>query len=272
MKLEPLSPEQAGTSDDDQSMELEPLSHVKAEHSENDHPRNIEYLSVEKTVSDGDQLMKLGLEEVKQSKEYSVYSEGSSDLDHQSKKPKAISCHSAKDDNDDGDHDDDDADKTQSIGEIYSSDMYPDQPKYFVPQNWEGGSLYKFKLTVPHYVEQDVLAPLIQVKWGNIHEKLLEICKGKPEDKLERYCEVYQDHVVVYSTHFCDVVCTLPQKVCASKLLGFPFGQIDSKPGRKETYTKMKTYLCNHLYQDESLRKVGILYNLVCLMFSLFSF
>ena len=51
-------------------------------------------------------------------------------------------------------------------------------------------------------------------------------------------------------------VCTCPQKICASKLLAFPFGQIDSEPDRKETHTKVKTYLCNHLYQDKSLRKV----------------
>ena len=119
----------------------------------------------------------------------------------------------------------------------------------------EEGSFYKFKLTIPHYVEQDVLVPLIQVKWGNIHEKLWEIRKGKPEDKFEPYCEVYKDHVVVYADHFCDVVCTLPEKVCASKLLAFPFGQIESEPGRKKTHAKVKTYLCNHLYQDESLEK-----------------
>ena len=136
--------------------------------------------------------------------------------------------------------------------------MYPEPLKYFVPQNLEEG--YKFKLTIPHYVEEDGLVPLIQVKWGNIHEKLWEIRKGKPDDKFEPYCEVYQDHVVVYSTHFCDVVCTLPQKVCASKLLALPFGQLDTRSGRKETYTKVKTYLCSHLYQDESLQKVGTLY------------
>ena len=81
---------------------------------------------------------------------------------------------------------------------------------------------------------------------------------GKPNDKYEPYYEVYKDHVVLYANHFCDVVCTCPQKICASKLLAFPFGQIDLEPGRKEIHTKVKTYLCNHLYQDKSLRKVKI--------------
>ena len=198
VKLEPLSPEQAGISDDDQSMEIEPLSHVKAECSESDHPMNLECLSVEKAVSDGDQLMKLELEEVRQSKEHSISSEGSRDLDHQSLKYEAKSFHSTKNY--------DYTAKAQSsvvqtdIGGAHSSNMYPKQPKYFVPQNLEGGSLYKFKLTIPHYVEQDVLVPLIQVKWGNIHENLWEIRKGKSD------CEVYNDHVVVYANHFCDVV------------------------------------------------------------------
>ena len=100
--------------------------------------------------------------------------------------------------------------------------------------------------------------PLIQVKWGNIDDKLWEIRKGKPEEKSEPYCEVYNDHVVVYADHFCDVVCTCPEKVCASKLLAFPFGQIDSEPGTLDTHMKVKTYLCSHLYQDKSHKKVNI--------------
>ena len=259
VKLEPLSPEQASISDDDQSMKSEPLSHEKAEDSENDYSKNLEYLSAEKARSGGDQRIKLELEEDRQSKEYPVSSEGSRDLDHQPIKPKAKSFHSTEDYND--------TDKAQysvvqaAIGGPQSTDMYPEPLKYFVPQNLEERSLYNFKLTIPHYVEQDVLVPLIQVKWGNIYEKLWEIRKGKYKDKFEPYCEVYNDHVVVYADHFCDVVCTLPEKVCASKLFAFPFGQIESEPGRKKTHAKVKTYLCNHLYQDESLRKVRTFYH-----------
>ena len=138
-----------------------------------------------------------------------------------------------------------------------------DKIKHFLDENIEDDSVYRFKLTIPHYVDQEELVPLIQVKCGNIHGKLSEVKKGKPNDKFEPYYEVYRNHVVLYANHFCDVVCTCPQNICASKLLDFPFGQIDSESGRKETHTKVKTYLCNHLYQDESLRKVKYIHLLI---------
>ena len=116
------------------------------------------------------------------------------------------------------------------------------QEDYFVYEKLEEGSHYKFKLTIPHYVEQEALVPLIQVKWGNIHEKLCEIRKGKPEEKFEPYCEVYNDHVIVYADHFCDVVCTCPDKVCTSKLLAFPFGQI-----------RCRTWKVRDAYEGENL-------------------
>ena len=129
---------------------------------------------------------------------------------------------------------------------------------YFDHKKMEEESFYKFKLTIPHYVDQKDLVPLIQVKWGNIHGKLVEIRKGKCENQFEPYCEVYNDHIVVHADHFCDVVCTCPEKIYASKLLAFPFGQIYSESRIKETHMKVKTYLCNHLYQDKSLKKVSI--------------
>ena len=138
----------------------------------------------------------------------------------------------------------------------HSSHMSAGQVKHFTHDKMEEGSVYNFKLIIPHYVSREDLVPLIQVKWGSIHGKLWEIRKGKSENKFEPYCEVYNDHVVVYAKHFCDVVATCPEKVCAEKVIAFPFGQIESEPGRKETYAKVKTYICNHLYQDKLLRKV----------------
>ena len=141
--------------------------------------------------------------------------------------------------------------------EGHSSHRYTEVPKNVMHEDVDEETFYKFKLTIPHYVDQENLLPLIQVKWGNMQDKLREIRKGKP-DKFEPYCEVYNDHVVVYADHFCDVVCTCPEKVCASKLLAFPFGQIYSERGGYETHMKVKTYLCSHLYQDKSLKKVSI--------------
>ena len=155
--------------------------------------------------------------------------------------------------------------------EPFSAPEDPEQPEYFVHKKMEEKSSYKFKLTIPDYVEQRDLVPSIQVKWGNIQVKLMDIRKGKCEDKFEPYCEVYNDHVAIYADHFCDVVCTCPKKVCTSKQLAFPFVQIYSEPGIKKTHMKVKTYLCNHLYQDKSVKKMSITVEHLALYFFLWA-
>ena len=154
---------------------------------------------------------------------------------------------------------------TSSFGgnDVQIAHSSQDKTKHFLDENIEDHSVYRFKLTIPHYVDQEELIPLIQVKCRNIHGKLSEVKNGKSNDTSEPYYEVYRDHVVLYANHFCDVVSTCPHKICASQLLAFPFGQIDSESGRKETHTKVKTYLCNHLYQDGLLRKVKYIHVLI---------
>ena len=115
---------------------------------------------------------------------------------------------------------------------------------------------YKYNVTLPHYIEDQAQLDLIQVKLGGVRGELKTVQKTKPLNNSEPYCEVFSDHVILYTNHFCDVFCTFPVKVCASRVLAIPFGQIDTEPGREETYAKVKTYLCSHLYQNETLKKV----------------
>ena len=286
MKHEPLSTEEGRYPDVGQPIKLEPLSPEEARNTDDDQSKKLEIICPRGTVdSDGDHSMKskpgLG-HSFKQPREfYQLPPQASFGSDHQSVKYEAKSSKETEDS--DGQLkkreplSEDEAQAHSSVmyqtvhntkkveeTEGYSIQCYTEQPQHFIHKNVDEESFHNFKLTIPHYVDQQDLVPLIQVKWGNIQGKLREIRKGKSEDKFEPYCEVYNHHVVVYADHFCDVVCTCPEKVCASKLLAFPFGQIESKTGRKETHSKVKTYLCNHLYQDESLRKVGILYVFIC--------
>ena len=279
MKLEPLSPEEATNTDDDQSMEHEhlspkeaggpegvssmklwPLFPKKAGDTDDDHSMKSEPLSPEEAeqlskfdplpphiFGDSDQrFVKLETKSFKETDEQ-LEKFNALPLDGTETEYNVVpqtENYTIKDEKND-------------VQEAHCSYMYTEPPKHVIHKNVDQESFYKFKLTIPHYVEGKNLVDLIQVKWGNIQGKLREIRKGKP-DKFEPYCEVYSDHVVVYADHFCDVVCTCPEKVCASKLLAFPFGQIYSEPGRMDNHIKMKTYLCSHLYQDKSLKKVSI--------------
>ena len=155
-----------------------------------------------------------------------------------------------------------DKDKIQSSGmqidfeRAHSSHMYLEPSKYFLLENLKETSLPKFKLTIPHYVEDENLVALVEVKWGSIDGKLRKMRKETNAGKDEPYCEVNNDHVVVYANHVCDVVCTCPEKVCDCKLWAYPFGQKCYQPEKDDTIIEMKTYLCSHLYQDKSLKKV----------------
>ena len=239
MKLELLSLEEATK----QPIKVELLSPEEARYAHGDQPMKHEHVSpTEVRDTDDDQSMKLEIVSPKEELELEPVS---------ADEPRAHSgamYHTVH--------------KAMKVDEInfqegHSSHRCTEIPKHVIHEDVDEETFYKFKLTIPHFVEQESLLHLIQVKWGNIQEKLRDIRKGKP-DKFEPYYEVYNDHVVVYADHFCDVVCTCPEKVCASKLLAFPFGQIYSERGRLETHIKVKTYLCSHLYQDKSLKKVSI--------------
>ena len=144
--------------------------------------------------------------------------------------------------------------------ELVKAENYDGPMKHLpIPINTEKQSVYRFRLTIPHYVKNEDLVPSTQVKFGNIHGKLSKIRKGKSGDKFEPYYDVFESYVKIYAHHFCDVVCTCPEKICVSKLLVFPFGQIHSESKRMKTLSKVKTYLCSHLYQDKSLKKVSML-------------
>ena len=289
IRHEPLSTKDRRYPDVGQPIKLEPLSPEKARNTDDDQSKKLEGICPKGTVdSDGDHSMKSkpgSGHSFKQPREfYPLYPKVSFGSDHQSVKHEAKSSKETDDSDgqlkkleplseDEGQahssamyHTEHNAKKVEETDfqEGYFIQCYTEQPQHFIHKNVDEESFYNFKLTIPHYVDRQDLVPLIQVKWGNIQGKLREIRKGKSEDKFEPYCEVYNDHVVVYADHFCDVLCTCPEKVCASKLLAFPFGQIESKTGRRETHTKVKTYLCNHLYQDESLKKVEILYVFIC--------
>ena len=277
MKIEPLSAEESTNADDDQSMEQEhlspkeaggpegfssmklwPLIPKKAGDTDNDHSMKSESLSPEEAeqlstfdplpphiFGDSDQrFVKLETKFFKETDEQ-LEKLDALPLDGTETEYNVVrqtENYTIKDEKND-------------VQKAHCSYLYTEPPKHVIHENVDEESFYKFKLTIPHYVERENLVDLIQVKWGNIQGKLREIRKGKSEDKFEPYCEVYSDHVVVYADHFCDVICTCPEKVCASKLLAFPFGQIYSEPGRMETHIKMKTYLCSHLNQDKSLKK-----------------
>ena len=197
IKLEPLSPEEARHTDDDQSKKLEIVCPKGTRDSDGDYSMKSKPLSFEKSghsfkqprefyplppkVSFGsDQSVKL---EAKSSKE-------TEDSDGQLKKQEPLPEDEAQAHSSvmyQTVHNTKKVEETD-FQEGYSIQCYTEQPQHFIHKNVDDESFYNFKLTIPHYVDQQVLVPLIQLKWGNIQGKLREIRKGKSDDKFEPYC------------------------------------------------------------------------------------
>ena len=115
------------------------------------------------------------------------------------------------------------------------------------------------KVTISHCLSREYDPSSIKVRYGNIYKRSLrEIQLGKPQEGFKPFYEVEGKSITVYTSHFCDIVCTSTQKICTSKVLALPFGlirtfNIDSD---EQTNVKVKIFLCSILYSSTSLQKV----------------
>ena len=114
---------------------------------------------------------------------------------------------------------------------------------------------YKYKTTLPLSVSSQKHS--IKVYHGDLNEETspLEIREGRPKEEIEPYYEKKGDTVDLYSNHFSRSFATCEDKVCTSQIVALPFGLIDTEDD-DETEVIVKTYLCSHLYTDQSQRQV----------------
>ena len=117
---------------------------------------------------------------------------------------------------------------------------------------------YKYKITIPHYLSRHHDLSNLRVKCGNLRQPLqmTEVQKGNPQGQLLPCFEIDKKCITVYADHFCPVVCTSTQKVCTSKIIAMPYGWIGTHGDVSQTHMKVKTYLCNYLYNNGNLKQV----------------
>ena len=113
----------------------------------------------------------------------------------------------------------------------------------------------QFKATIPHAASSDHLSSL-KVRSGDIRrpKSMQEVRKERPDKDNEPYCEIRNDHSVVYSSDIRDMVCTSDEKICTSKILAIPVGMMETteNDATLKTFVKVKTLLCSHLYSYSS--------------------
>ena len=123
---------------------------------------------------------------------------------------------------------------------------------------------YKYKLSIPHYLQRHHDQSCIKVKCGSLqHPNLMrEIQKRSPLSETLPCWEIKKNSIVVYANHFCTLICTSTQKVCTSKILAIPFGWIGQIGSEPQSHMKVKVYLCSYLYSNIDLKRVSIVFHI----------
>ena len=116
---------------------------------------------------------------------------------------------------------------------------------------------YRYKVTIPHCLPRSHDSSSIRVRYGHIYRGTLqEMELGRPQEGLKPFYEVQDKNILVFASHFCDVVCTSTQKICTSNILALPFGLIRTSETDKQTHVKVKIFLCSILHRSTSLKQV----------------
>ena len=108
---------------------------------------------------------------------------------------------------------------------------------------------FKFKARFPHCLQTESDFALVKVRWGNIFQQrsLKEVPKGDPEPSAVPCYSIDGQFITLYTNHFCDVVCTTEEKLCNKLLVILPFGYISRCEEDRQTYVKVKVFVCSYL-------------------------
>ena len=82
-----------------------------------------------------------------------------------------------------------------------------------------------FKAKIPHFLPEGYDFSLLKVRLGNLSKKgsLKEVQRGKPQSPNTPYYTADEKYITLYTSHFCEVVCTSTKKICDSSLVILPF-------------------------------------------------
>ena len=120
-------------------------------------------------------------------------------------------------------------------------------------------------LQIPHYLETSFQQ--IKVRCGDLNQNqpFEEIPhKNYVHSTTEMFFEADEKCIRVYSTHFCQIMCSSCKQTCSSFILALPFGTLQHF--KYCTLMKVKVYLCSALYKIEDFRTVCHYSNCSCLI------
>ena len=106
-----------------------------------------------------------------------------------------------------------------------------------------------FEVNIPHVIKNEEDRKKIIVWHGDVHKKI-------PFTKHDNYT-VYEKHITVYTSHFCQYICTACPESCQGNAKAFIFGRI-TPLNHPPIKSNIRIYICSPLYEIQDFKKVSI--------------
>ena len=130
---------------------------------------------------------------------------------------------------------------------------------HLVPFLEEETGQQQYKIKIPHCLNTEGERSSLKVRSGDVRKKVdfQELKnKQKASGKIPFY-EVDETHVIIYTNHFTEYICSSCSKTCLSYIMAFPFGTIFPGEDGDNTQIKVEVYLCCSLYNIEDFKTVS---------------
>ena len=130
---------------------------------------------------------------------------------------------------------------------------------YIKSQNGETLSdNHRYRIRIPHCLKTEEQLSLVKVRCRNIHGNIPfeEIPRGIHANETGPYFEVDKNHIIIFTNHFSQFVCSTCSKACDC-IMAFPFGSLILTEDNNMTTASVKVILCPSLYNIEDFWKVS---------------
>ena len=132
----------------------------------------------------------------------------------------------------------------------------------FVEIHVEETGQHRYRIKIPHCLKTEEERSSVKIRSGDV-QKRVEFQELKNKQKASGkipFYEVDEHHIIIYTNHFTEYICSSCSKTCLSYTMAFPFGTI--LPGEDGDHTKIKVevYLCCSLYNIEDFKTVSFYY------------
>ena len=118
---------------------------------------------------------------------------------------------------------------------------------------------HQYTIKIPHCLQTPEGRVSLKVRSGDLRKKIpFSELKHKQEAAGQIPCfEVDKHHVIIYTDHFTDHICTTCKETCFSYIMVFPFGFIHQEEDDDDTQATVEVYLGCYLFNLADFKTVS---------------